>query len=71
LTLPLIKPGGILFAATNAARWRPQDFLTVLRQVIRAGGRKILQEQYFPQPPDFPINRAEPAYLKTIWVRIQ
>jgi len=23
-----------------------------------------------PQPPDFPVSRAEPAYLKTVWLRI-
>jgi hypothetical protein len=23
-----------------------------------------------PQPPDFPISREEPAYLKTFWVRV-
>jgi len=32
--------------------------------------RKILQRHYVPQPPDFPISRAEPAYLKTVWLRI-
>ena len=33
-------------------------------------GRKVLQRHYAPQPPDFPIERAEPAYLKTVWLRI-
>jgi len=23
-----------------------------------------------PQPPDFPISREEPAYLKTVWVKV-
>ena len=23
-----------------------------------------------PQPPDFPITREEPAYLKTLWLRL-
>jgi hypothetical protein len=37
--------------------------------VVRAGGR-VTAEHYVPQPPDFPISRAEPAYLKTVWMRV-
>ena len=35
-----------------------------------AAQRKIVQQHYVPQPPDFPISRAEPAYLKTVWLRV-
>jgi 23S rRNA (cytosine1962-C5)-methyltransferase len=70
VALPLVKPGGILFASTNAADWPPENFLAEIEKVICATRRKILQQHYFPQPPDFPINRAEPAYLKTAWLRI-
>ena len=68
--LPLIKPGGVLFASTNAADWPPEKFLMDGEKAIHAACRKILQSHYFPQPPDFPISRAEPAYLKTVWLRI-
>ena len=68
--LPLIKPGGILFASTNAADWPPPDFLAGVETAVRAAKRKILQRHYVPQPPDFPVSRAEPAYLKTVWLRI-
>jgi 23S rRNA (cytosine1962-C5)-methyltransferase len=71
LALPLLKPNGVLFAATNAADWAPEDFLNTIEGAIRNSKRKILQRQYFPQPPDFPISRAEPAYLKTVWLRIE
>jgi hypothetical protein len=37
---------------------------------VHGAQRKILQRHYVPQPPDFPISRAEPAYLKTVWMRI-
>jgi 3-isopropylmalate dehydrogenase len=33
-------------------------------------GRKVRQKHYAPQPPDFPVSRAEPAYLKTVWLRL-
>jgi 23S rRNA (cytosine1962-C5)-methyltransferase len=71
LSLPLLKPKGVLFASTNAADWAAEDFLNTIETAIRSSKRKVLQRQYFPQPPDFPISRAEPAYLKTVWLRIE
>lgn len=68
--LPLLKPRGILFASTNAARLAPETFNDSVQSAITRSGRKILQIHYVPQPPDFPISRAEPAYLKTIWLRV-
>jgi 23S rRNA (cytosine1962-C5)-methyltransferase len=68
--LPLIKPGGMLLASTNAADWPPETFLLDTERAIHEARRKILQSHYFPQPPDFPISRAEPSYLKTTWLRI-
>jgi 23S rRNA (cytosine1962-C5)-methyltransferase len=68
--LPLVKPGGILFASTNAADWPPENFLAEIEKTILAARRKISHRHYFPQPPDFPVSRAEPAYLKTAWMKI-
>ncbi len=68
--LPLVKAGGILFAATNAAGWPPEEFLADVETAIHQAQRKILQRHYFPQPPDFPVSRGEPAYLKTFWLRV-
>ena len=68
--LRVLKPGGILFASTNAADWPPENFLADVDAAVRGAQRKILQRHYVPQPPDFPISRAEPAYLKTVWMRI-
>jgi 23S rRNA (cytosine1962-C5)-methyltransferase len=70
LALPLLKPNGVLFASANAAGWAPEKFLTTLEAAVGDTKRKILQQHYSPQPPDFPISRAEPAYLKTVWLRI-
>lgn len=68
--LPLLAPGGILLASTNAQKFRPEEFLKQVQGAVAAGGRKIAHQHYFPQPPDFPVSREEPAYLKTVWVRI-
>ncbi|MGA2242459.1 MAG: pseudouridine synthase [Verrucomicrobiota bacterium] len=70
VALPLVKPGGVLFASTNAADWLPEKFLADVEKAIHSARRKILQRHHVPQPPDFPISRAEPAYLKTVWLRI-
>jgi len=69
--LPLLTPGGVLFASSNAAGWAPEDFLAQVPRAIKDAGRDVLKEQYVPQPPDFPIVRAEPAYLKTVWMRVR
>jgi 23S rRNA G2069 N7-methylase RlmK/C1962 C5-methylase RlmI len=68
--LPLVRPGGVLFASTNAADWPPEKFLADVDKAIHATRRKILQRHHVPQPPDFPISRSEPGYLKTVWLRI-
>jgi 23S rRNA (cytosine1962-C5)-methyltransferase len=69
--LPLLKDGGALFASTNAADWPPEDFVAAVEDAIHAARRKVLLKHYVPQPPDFPVSRPEPAYLKTGWWRVQ
>jgi len=68
--LPVLKAGGVLLASTNAADWAPEKFLASVESAVRAAKRKILKQHYVPQPTDFPISREEPAYLKTVWVKI-
>ncbi len=68
--LAVLKPGGVLLASTNASELSPENFLAEVGAAIRAAGRKIHQQHYVPQPPDFPISRTEPAYLKTAWLRV-
>ena len=68
--LPLLKSGGVLFASTNAAKLEPEKFLGAIAEAVAKARRKIVRQHYVPQPPDFPISRAEPAYLKTVWLRV-
>ena len=68
--LPILNRGGILFASTNAADWPAEEYLATLRAAITTARRQILHEHYVPQPPDFPVTRDEPAYLKTVWLRV-
>ncbi len=68
--LPILKSGGVLLASTNAAEFSPEEFLADIETAVRAAKRKIVKQHYVPQPPDFPISREEPAYLKTVWLKI-
>lgn len=68
--LPLLNPNGVLFASTNAAEWAAEDFVGLVSAVIGKYRRAVVQQHYVPQPPDFPISREEPAYLKTIWLKV-
>jgi 23S rRNA (cytosine1962-C5)-methyltransferase len=68
--LPLLLPDGILFCSTNAQKLDPENFLTIIKQSVDQHGRRITEQLYCPQPPDFPVSKAEPAHLKTVWLRI-
>jgi 23S rRNA (cytosine1962-C5)-methyltransferase len=68
--LKLLRPNGVLFASSNAARWEPEDFMRKVTAAIASSRRKSVRQQYIPQPPDFPISREEPAYLKTAWFQV-
>ena len=68
--LPVLKTGGVLLASTNAADWPPEKFLTTVETAVHAAKRKILKQHYVPQPPDYPVSREEPAYLKTAWAKV-
>ena len=68
--LPLLKPDGVLLASTNAADLLPERFIEAIEVAIKGAGRRVTQRHYVPQPPDFPVTRDEPAYLKTVWLRV-
>ena len=70
LGLPLLKPKGVILASTNSATLAPEGFLGMIKTPVATSHRKVLQQHYIPQPLDFPINREESAYLKTVWLRI-
>jgi 23S rRNA (cytosine1962-C5)-methyltransferase len=68
--VPLVQKNGVLFASTNAAKMKPEEFLKSISAAVAKAGRKIVQQHYVPQTPDFPISRDQPGYLKTAWSRL-
>jgi 23S rRNA (cytosine1962-C5)-methyltransferase len=69
--MAVLKPHGVLLTAANAAGWPAEKFLGAIRTAVAGTHRGIVAEYYVPQPPDFPVSRAEPAYLKTAWWRLE
>ena len=67
--LRVLKPQGALLASANPASWPAEKFLATVTAAFAASPRAIVSQIYVPQPPDFPITRSEPAYLKTVWMR--
>jgi 23S rRNA (cytosine1962-C5)-methyltransferase len=68
--LGVLRPKGVILASTNSSALAPEDFVDMIHRAIAKAGRRVLAEHYAPQPPDFPVHRDEPAYLKTVWLRI-
>jgi len=67
--LALLKPAGTILVSTNAATWPPEQFIASIKATAAQAKRRITTMHYSPQPPDFPVTRAEPAYLKTLWIQ--
>jgi 23S rRNA (cytosine1962-C5)-methyltransferase len=68
--LPLLVRDGILLCSANAAALKPERFLEMIAASVAGAGRGITRQHYVPQPPDFPVHRQEPAYLKSGWMRV-
>ncbi len=69
--LKVLQSGGTLLASTNAAGLEPELFVATVKAAIASAGRKVERERFIPQPPDFPVTREEPGYLKTFWVKVK
>jgi len=68
--LPALKPGGVLLASTNAGDWPPEKFLGGRGRGDSYGEAKNPATSLRPATTGFPDQRAEPAYLKTVWLKI-
>ncbi|MCS7090121.1 MAG: pseudouridine synthase [Verrucomicrobiota bacterium] len=66
----ILRSHGVLFVSSNAADWPASDFVDTILRAVRVAGRQCARDHYVPQPPDFPVHAQEPAYLKTLWCRL-
>ena len=70
LAVPLVKPGGILLAASCSARVSADDFFATVEKVLKRSGRGYsLLERTF-HDVDHPIGFAEGVYLKAAYYRL-
>ena len=69
--LSVLKTGGVLLTSANTNGWPAEKFVASVESAVHSAKRKVLRRHYLPQPPDFPVSRAEPAHLKTLWLQIE
>ena len=67
----LLQEQGALFVATNAAAYAPERLVATVCAAVQRAGLSVVAQHYAPQPPDFPLSRAQPAHLKTLWLRLR
>lgn len=67
--LKLLRPGGILVAASCSAHVAATDFAEVVRRAAREAGRSISELAVTGHAPDHPAAFAEAEYLKCIFMR--
>lgn len=70
-SVPLIREYGVLFVSCNAVGYDPMHFVRDVFEAVESAGAERIAFHYAPQPPDFPTTKAQPAHLKTIWMRIR
>ena len=70
LAIPLLKKQAVLFMSTNAVSVTPERFVELAKRTATSCRRRFLAQHYVPQPIDFPITRAEPSHLRSLWLRL-
>ncbi|PPK85439.1 23S rRNA (cytosine1962-C5)-methyltransferase [Neolewinella xylanilytica] len=70
LAVPLVRPGGVLVAASCSARVSADDFFATVERVLKKSGRtyRLLEKTF--HDTDHPIGFLEGAYLKTGYYRL-
>jgi 23S rRNA (cytosine1962-C5)-methyltransferase len=70
LAIPLVRPGGILLAASCSARVSAEDFFATVTRIVKRSGRGYTEMERTFHAIDHPIGFTEGAYLKTIYYRL-
>ncbi|NGO39707.1 class I SAM-dependent rRNA methyltransferase [Limisphaera ngatamarikiensis] len=66
----LLRPDGILVAASCTAHVRTDEFFDLVRQTLRSTGRPWRELATTTVPPDHPATFPEAEYLKCIYVQV-
>jgi 23S rRNA (cytosine1962-C5)-methyltransferase len=66
----LLRPGGILVAASCSAHVSAAEFFPAVRAAVRQAGRRFEEIQSTGHPPDHAARFAEGEYLKCIYLKL-
>ncbi|MGA4577750.1 class I SAM-dependent methyltransferase [Limisphaera sp. VF-2] len=69
-SIHLLRPGGILVAASCTAHVRPETFFGLVREVAAQSGRRWKELGTTRQPDDHPASFPEAEYLKCIYLEV-
>lgn len=65
----ILRPGGVLVAASCSAHVSAQEFFDAVRSAARRSGHRFAELATTGHPPDHPVTFAEGQYLKCIYLR--
>ena len=69
--LAVLRPGGVLVAASCSAHVSTDEFFGMVRQAARRSSRPFTELATTGHPPDHPATFAEANYLKCIYLRLK
>ncbi len=67
--IKLLRPGGVLLAASCSAHVSAPEFFDIVRSAARATGKTFEDFRTTGQPPDHPATFTEAEYLKAVYLR--
>lgn len=69
--MKLLRPHGVLVAASCSAHVSAEEFFDAVRQTARASGRRFAELETTGHSPDHPATFPEARYLKCIYLRFE
>jgi 23S rRNA (cytosine1962-C5)-methyltransferase len=66
----MLRPGGVLVAASCSAHVSPEEFFDAVRASVRKSGRSYAELGTTGHPPDHPAAFREAQYLKCIYLKL-
>jgi 23S rRNA (cytosine1962-C5)-methyltransferase len=70
MTLPLLRPGGLLVQASCSTRVDSEGFFSTVLTAARDAGSPLKEIARTGHPLDHPVGFPEGAYLKCLWARL-
>lgn len=70
LSLPLLRPGGLLVQASCSSRVSANEFYHAVTTEAREAGRPLTELERTGHAPDHPVSFPEGRYLKCLWARV-